>query len=267
MKSIARRALLAAVLAALGLAAAPVAADDWGQRVAGRHVYDTAGALAPAQAGDVEAAAAAVDRAGAPTVVSLRSKSADDAGTHPDARELMDALAVGSSPGAKDGFVLLLNLKPGDLRHGSAALVAGASHADSGRLSADRLQAVYDRAMKPHLAGGDLAGALAAALSDVAGDLAEQRPAASPPAPQGTSGGVVAGALLGGGAVVAAVLALLFLLARSGGRSSGGGGGPRRRAWGDSTSSSSSGRSFTGGDGGASSGGASSGSSSGGGSF
>ena len=47
MRSIARLLLLAggALVAALGLTTTGAAADGWAQRVPGRHVYDTAGAL------------------------------------------------------------------------------------------------------------------------------------------------------------------------------------------------------------------------------
>jgi uncharacterized membrane protein YgcG len=253
---LARRALLVAgaVAAALGLTATAALADDWGQRVAGRHVYDLAGALTPDQVTDLEAAAANVDRAGAPTVVYLRRKDADDAATQRDARALMDAWAVESSPGRKDGFVLLFNLRPADIRHGSAALLAGLSH---GPLSDGRLQGIYDGTMKPRLAEGDLAGALTAALGQVATDLREPAPADTAPPPQSVSPGAVAGALLGFGAIVAAVLGVGTLAARGGFAKRPPGGPP-----GPSSGWNAGGGTFTGGDGGASSG-----SSSGGGSF
>src|SRR5205807_165765 len=136
-----------AALAALGLTATAALADDWGQRVPGKHVYDLAGALTPDQVNDLERSAAAVDKAGAPAVVYVRSRSADDAASRQDARALMDAWAVESAPGRRDGFVLLLNLRPGGGTHGSAALVAG--EADADRLDAGRLQGIYDGTMKP----------------------------------------------------------------------------------------------------------------------
>jgi len=93
-RPLAWRALAAAgsVVVALGLTAnGAAAANDWGQRIAGRHVHDLAQVLTPAQVTNLESSAAALDRAGAPTVVYLRLRAADDA------------------------------------RHGSAALVAGSS--------------------------------------------------------------------------------------------------------------------------------------------
>jgi uncharacterized membrane protein YgcG len=242
-----------AVVAALGLGASAALADDWGQRVPGQHVYDQAGALTPAEAANLEQAAAAVDQAGAPTVVYLRRKDAGDATTQQDASALMDAWAVESSPGRKDGFVLLLNLRPSDTRHGSAALVAGESHAS--RLGTDRLQSVYDETMKPRLAAGDLAGALTAALGQVAADLKGPAPRQSP-AP-----GLTAGLLIGLGGACAVGLAVILLLAKGGETRRPG--GPPRYAGGPFPSGFTGGSgTFTGGDGGASSG-----SSSGGGSF
>ncbi|HXM53746.1 MAG TPA: TPM domain-containing protein [Candidatus Dormibacteraeota bacterium] len=268
MSSIARRVLLAggALLAALGLTATVAAADDWGQRAAGRHVYDTASALSAQQVADLEQAAAAVDRAGAPTVVYLRSKDAGDAATRQDARALMDAWSLESTPGARDGFVLLLNLKPGDSRHGSAALVAGARHA-AGRLDDARLQAIYDGTMKPYLARADLGGALAAALGAVVEDLGAAATAPPAPTPQEPSPLAVAGGLIGFGLAGAVFLGILVLIVvggyRGGGPGGGGGGGRRRGTWWAPADGSSAmpGSSFTG------DGGASSGSSSGGGSF
>jgi uncharacterized membrane protein YgcG len=263
---LARRALLVlgAVAAALGLTATAALADDWGQRVPGRHVYDLAGALTPAQVTDLEAAAASVDRAGAPTVVYLRRKDAGDATTQQDARALMGAWAVESSPGLKDGLVLLLNLRPADIRHGSAALVAGQS---DGPLNDGRLHGIYDGTMKPRLAEGDLAGGLSAALGRVAADLKEPAPPdIAPPPPQSVSPGAVAGTLLGLAAIVAVVLGVGLLIVKGGGFGNRPPGGPPRSGWGGGgggtfIDSSTGGSTFTG------DGGASSGSSSGGGSF
>jgi uncharacterized membrane protein YgcG len=264
---LARRALLVAgaAAAALGLTATAALADDWGPRVPGKHVYDLAGALTPAQVADLEGAAASVDQAGAPTVVYLRRKDAGDATTRQDARALMDAWAVESSPGMKDGFVLLLNLRPADIQHGSAALVAG-QHL--GLLNDGRLQGVYDGTMKPRLAEGDLAGALSATLAQVAAAMKEPaRADAAPPQQQSPSPGAVAGTLLGLGAIVAVVLGVGFLIVKGGGfRNRPPGGPPPSSGWngggGSSFTDSGGGSTFTGGDGGASSG-----SSSGGGSF
>lgn len=256
----------AAALAALAIGATAAGADDWGQRTAGRHVYDTTAVLSAAQVADLERAAGAVDLAGAPTVVYLRLKDADVETTRQDARALMEAWAVESAPGARDGFVLLVNLRPGGGVHGSAAMAAGARHADDGRLSGGRLQAVYD-AMRPRLADGDLAGGLSVALADVAGDLGEApAPASPPPGTQPVSPAAVAGGVIGAGLGVAVLLGVLITAVRGGWRGGGPGGpgggpgGPGKRSWsGMDSSSSAATSSFSGGDGGASSGSSSAG--------
>src|SRR5205807_5299217 len=98
--------LAAALLLGLGLTAAVAHADDLGPRQPGQHVYDRASVLTPDQAAGLERDAQAVDRAGAPAVVFIRARTADDATTRPEARDLMDAWSVESSPGARDGLVL-----------------------------------------------------------------------------------------------------------------------------------------------------------------
>jgi uncharacterized membrane protein YgcG len=102
---LARRALpVAGAAAALALTATAALADDRGPRTAGQHVHDLAGALTPARVTDLEQSAAALDLAGAPTVVYLRRKDAGGATTRQDARAPMDAWAVESAPGRMDGF-------------------------------------------------------------------------------------------------------------------------------------------------------------------
>ncbi|TMC05655.1 MAG: TPM domain-containing protein [Chloroflexi bacterium] len=264
---LARRTVLAsaaAAVAVLGLGATAALADDWGQRVPGQHVYDPAGALTPAQVSDLERSAAAVDQAGAPTVVYVRRKDADDATTRQDARALMDTWAVESSAGRKDGFVLLLNLKPADIRHGSTALVIGSAHAD--RLDDGRLQGIYDATMRSRLAAGDLAGAVSAALLVVARDMSAPEAPPSPAPDQTPPAGAVAASLLGLGAIAAVILGFGLLIARGGGWNRPPGGGRPGYGGSDSSFFTDSGASstYTGGGG---DGGASSGSSSGGGSF
>jgi uncharacterized membrane protein YgcG len=75
--------------------------------------------------------------------------------------------------------------RPAAAPHGSAALVAGQAHVSDGRLTGDRLQAIYDGSMRPRLAAGDLAGAIQAGLDDVASAL---RQPAGPPGPLATIG-------------------------------------------------------------------------------
>jgi len=216
--------IAAALTGCLGFVlTAPVLAladDSFGTRQPDRHVYDNAGVLASDEVASLERQTASMDRAGAPTIVYLRIKSADTATTQQDARDLMDAWRVESSPGTRDGLVVLLNLKPGDTRHGSAALVAGAHHVDGGRLNADRLQAIYDKQMKPRLAAGDLAGAISSALDLAAADL--QRPAETSQANQSSDGDLILLIIFGGVAVVTLIVTVLL---QRGGRA-GGSGGP-----------------------------------------
>jgi uncharacterized membrane protein YgcG len=213
-------AVAGTVAAALALGATAASADDWEHRVANQHVYDTAHVLTPAQVSDLERSAAAVDRAGAPVVVYLRRKAADDPTARRDARDLMDAWTVESSPGARDGLVLLFDLRPADTNHGSAALVAGASHAGGGgRLSDSTLQTIYDDRMRPRLAAGDLAGAVSAALSAAVTDLAT---APGTPAPFGPT--QVAQALF---VLAALACVVLFAIVATARRYGGRGRGPR----------------------------------------
>jgi hypothetical protein len=190
-----------------------------------------------------------VERAGAPTVVYLRSRAADNQAARREARDLMDAWTVESARGARDGLVVMVDLRPGDARPGAAALVAGARHAQSGRLADAVLQGIYGPGRRPPgpASSRDLGEAPA--------------PAVSPPADPAPSPAAIAGGVIGGG------VAVVVGMARSGGRG-GGPGGPRPDGhgggswYGADAASSASSSSFSGGDGGASSG-----SSSGGGSF
>jgi uncharacterized membrane protein YgcG len=246
--------LLAAGLAALAATATVASADDFGAHQAGQHVYDRASVLTPAHLTDLEAKAAAVERAGAPTVVLVRSKAADDATARQDARDLMDAWGVESAAGAHDGLVVLVDLRPGDALHGSAALIAGSRWAS--RLGDARLQSIYDVEMRPHLARGDIAGALAGALTAAASDLGDRGDGPRAPDSVGTArlpgaadfllpalmGLVVAGAMVAG--------ALAYVVSRRYGRRSAGWGsvpsGRRSRGWVDPSAGSASSASWTG---------------------
>jgi uncharacterized membrane protein YgcG len=68
---IVRRTLVIAGTAAamLGLGANAAYADDWGQYVPGKHVYDVAGVLTPDQVAKLEKSAAALDQKGNSAVV------------------------------------------------------------------------------------------------------------------------------------------------------------------------------------------------------
>ena len=165
------------VLAALPAPAAAI--QDFGARTAGQHVYDRSGTLTSAQVSDLEARATELDRAGAPAIVYLRLQASDQAATRRDAGELMDAWQVESRPGARDGLVAFVNLSPSDPKHGAAALFAGSAHVDDGRLSAARLQDIFDHAMRPLLAEGEVAGGLAAGLEAARADLGKPAPSSS----------------------------------------------------------------------------------------
>jgi uncharacterized membrane protein YgcG len=164
-------ALTCSLAAALALSAAPALADDFGPHRPGQHVYDRAQALSADRLAGIERQAAGLEASGVPTIVYVRSSEAGEATTRQDARSLMDAWGVESAPGARDGLVLFANLKPSDPGHGSAVLVAGAAEAAAGRLTDARLQAIFDGEMRPRLAAGDVAGAISAALAQVAADL------------------------------------------------------------------------------------------------
>jgi len=218
-----------------------LADDGFGTRQPDRHVYDNAAVLTSDEVAALEQQAANMDKAGAPTVVYLRTKSADTATTQQDARDLMDAWRVESSPATRDGLVVLLNLKPGDTRRGSAALVAGAHHVDGGRLNADRLQAIYDNQMKPRLAAGDLAGAISSALDLAAADL--QRPAETSQPDQAWDGVVIALIVIGMAAV-----GLIVALSQRGGRAGGSSGFGGSSSYTSSSSSDSGGSTSSGSD-------------------
>jgi uncharacterized membrane protein YgcG len=176
-------AWIAALVAAVAIVVAParaLAADGFGTSVPGQRVYDRAGALGAADVSALEARAQALAAAGAPTVVYIRAQEANDRQTIQDARDLMRDWAIESAPGAHNGLVLFVNLTPGDLRHGHAALYAGERHA-TGNLPEYELQRIYDRVMLPLLKDGALAAGLAAGL-DAAAESLRNGPA-PPPAP------------------------------------------------------------------------------------
>ena len=114
-------------------------------------MYDRAGILTPGEIADLETHAAAVERAGAPTVVYLQARDASQDETIQDGRDLMQAWNVESSSGARDGVVIFLNLQPDDLRHGEAAIIAGQKWNDKGVLTDRENQRIYDDVMQPLL--------------------------------------------------------------------------------------------------------------------
>jgi len=193
--------LLAVGLTSLGANTASAASRaSCAGPVVGQLVYDCTGILTPAEIATVEADAAAVERAGAPTVVYLQARDATADETLQDACDLMGRWNVESHPGAHDGFVMFFNRKPGDLRHGTVALVAGEKHYQHGNLPQSELDRIRTDVMTPLLANGQTAAGIAAGLQQVAHDLVY----GPPPPPQSQ----VVGSFLG--RLPYNILALLF---------------------------------------------------------
>ena len=139
--------------------------------VAGRHVYDCANLLTATEIANLEVQAAAVERAGAPTVVYLQVRDATAEQTLRDAIDLMNRWNVESRPGAHDGFVMLFDLRPGDLRHGQVALYAGEKHYQRGNLPQAELDRIRADVITPLLRNEQTAAGIAAGLQMVAHDL------------------------------------------------------------------------------------------------
>lgn len=138
--------------------------------VPGQHVYDCANLLTPAEIATLEADAAAVDRAGAPTVVYLQVRNATAQQTFQDAGDLLNRWNIESHPGAGDGFVIFFNLQSGNLRHGTFALATGKKHYN-GNLPQAELDRIRTDVMTPLLKNGQTAEGIAAGLQQVAHDL------------------------------------------------------------------------------------------------
>lgn len=169
-----------ALAAAADSAAPDVAACD--AYTPTRHIYDCARLLTPAEISDLEARAQAVQNAGAPVVVYLQVKDTSYEQTLSDAADLMARWGIESSPGAKNGLVIMLNLKPGDLRHGQVALYAGKTLL-GGALPQDELSRIYQDVMLPDLKADRTAQGIGAGLDSVAADVRAGRPVLPPPSP------------------------------------------------------------------------------------
>jgi uncharacterized membrane protein YgcG len=174
-------AALAVVPAPAARAAAPA---DCAGPIAGRHVYDCAGVLTPGEVAALEQQAAAVQQAGAPTIIYLRLRDADQTQTVQDAANLMELWSVESAPGAHDGFVMFFNLRPGDPRHGEVGLYAGEKHVKDGALTQSELERIVSDDMTPPLRDGRLAAGISAGLTAVAHNLRYGPP---PPSPEQTA--------------------------------------------------------------------------------
>jgi uncharacterized membrane protein YgcG len=139
--------------------------------VAGQHIYDCAHLLTPSEVSMLEARAAEVERAGAPTVVYLQVRDATADQALQDAIDLMKRWKVESQPGVRDGFVMFFDLQSGNLRHGQVALYAGEKHAQHGNLPLTELTRIRTDVMTPLLANEETAEGIAAGLQMVASDL------------------------------------------------------------------------------------------------
>ena len=170
------RSLTLALLAALALAAtatpastAPVSASPDSTR----RVYDNAGVLAPAEVADLERRAHAIQRLGHPVVVHLAMKRRSYEETVDDARGLMESWDVESRPGARDGVVMLIHLRPGRPKRGTYAVVAG-ERLIQGRIPQLELDAIASE-MHPHLRRRKFGEAIALALDRIERDIREAR--------------------------------------------------------------------------------------------
>lgn len=192
-----------------GVALAP--AGSCAGPVPGQYIYDCALLLTPAEVANLETQAAAVVQAGAPTVVYLQVRDATAQQTLQDAIDLMNRWNVESHPGAHDGFVMLFNLQPGNLRHGQVALYAGEKHSQ-GNLPISELTRIRTDVMTPLLANGETAEGIAAGLQMVAHDLRYGPP--PPPAYQTVAGAIGRIPFNILALIYAAVVALMFVRLR-----------------------------------------------------
>ncbi len=246
-------ALLVALACVLTVSVGSAAADDFGARVAGQHVYDRSGVLTSDQVQVLEDRVATLEGAHIPAVIYIQVKSATLQQAQQDARNLMDAWNVQSAEGARDGFVMFFDLTPGDTRHGQVGLFAGGTYA-RGPLSSTELDRIAGDVMRPALARGDLAGGAAAGLDAVAADVGEPTPSPfTTEAAPGEDGRIVRDLIVVFVSLIVALVAItIFHTLRI-----------FRRARGGSSSSSASASAFSsfssGGDGGSASSGGSSG--------
>jgi uncharacterized membrane protein YgcG len=182
--------------------------------VAGRHIYDCAGILTSSEIAYLETQTAAVEAAGAPTVVYLQVQAASAPQTQQDASDLMNRWDIESRQGAHDGFVMFFNLQPGNMRHGEVALYTGAKYFQNGELPQSELDRIRADVMTPFLAQGQTADGIAAGLQAVAQDLRNGVPPtpASEPTGQKVVDGLSRIPLTVLGLLFTAVVILLWVL-------------------------------------------------------
>ena len=146
---------------------------------AGQHIYDQTGLLTKQEISELEQHAATVEKNGAAIIVYLQVKDADFPTTLQDANTLMNAWDVETRPHAYDGVVMLLNLQPGNERHGQVAIYAG-KNLLNGNLPQSEIQRIYQDVMLPQLAAGATAQGIAEGLDAISQDLLAGPPALVP---------------------------------------------------------------------------------------
>jgi uncharacterized membrane protein YgcG len=135
--------------------------------VDGQRVYDTAGVFSEATIAQAEEISRRIEaRTGAQVVVYTQLKPESDTPdlAEADAIALIDQWGIGRK-GFDDGLVILFDLDE-SLRHGQVRLTAGPGYRAT-YLSNDERNTIYQDDMLPLLRGGDLDGALLAALAKV----------------------------------------------------------------------------------------------------
>lgn len=163
------------LVAALLLSASHLDASGIPPRPSDALVHDFTGSLGPASVADLERRADAVLRAGADVAVLVRFDRADSDETRSDARRLLEEWGVESAPERADGVALVVNLREGDSRHGSAAIEVGKGLARN-RLPSREVDRIWREAMRPALRDGRVAEGIAAGLDAVERTLREGPP-------------------------------------------------------------------------------------------
>jgi uncharacterized membrane protein YgcG len=144
---------------------APAVGPPFPEPVTGQRVYDYAGAFTPETIAKTEATIAAIEkRIGAQVAVYTQVKpDADSTSTEADAFALMNQWGVGRK-GIDDGLVILWNFDE-SRRHGQVQLYAGPGFRNI--VSNEQRQSIYENDMLPLLRGGDVDGAMLAAISRI----------------------------------------------------------------------------------------------------
>jgi uncharacterized membrane protein YgcG len=159
-------ALLALIVLAATAAVALAAGPPFPAPVAGRAVYDEAGALQPATVSALEAQVDAIEaRSGAEIAIYLQVDPAATEESNLDAaRALMNQWGVGRR-GFDDGLVFLVGLQT-DLVHGKVSLYAGSGFKGA-YLDEGQLAQIITGDFVPSARAGDLDGAMLATLAAI----------------------------------------------------------------------------------------------------